>query len=182
MAKYQIAAVNYIASGSQRTLLNIDAQLVYHNIRNVYILDSENTKLSNIATEEGAIEYFQTEYIDKEHPFDRRRLNLSGQYKLSSEPLSEENLSNTIILNEQQKYGYDRHKGENMRILLYLSSNALDTEEKIKQFSEGIYRENMTFVAEAEPKQHTVDDLFIDDSSCIYPIYDIRDVSIKSCI
>ena len=87
--------------------------------------------LSNIVTEEGDIEYLPTEYIDKEHPFDRRRLLLSGQYKLSSEPLSEEDLSNTIILNEQQKYGYDRHLNKNKRILLYLSANALDIEERL---------------------------------------------------
>lgn len=53
-------------------------------------------------TEEGDVDYLPTEYIDKEHPFDRRRLRSGRPYnKLSSEPLSEEELSTTIILNEQ---------------------------------------------------------------------------------
>lgn len=110
-------------------------------------------------------------------------MRLSGEYKLSSEPLSEEELSNTIILNEQQKYGYDRHINKNKRIMLYLSSNAEDIEERLQRFNDNIYHENMIFVAEAE--QSTIDDLKVPITGLdrwIRPIYDIKDVSIKSCV
>ena len=72
--------------------------------------------------------------------------------------------------------------------MLYLSSNALDIEEKLQQFSNSIYNGNVTLVAESDTLQRTVGDLSFDnqyagnDKPIIHPIYDIRDVSIKSCV
>ena len=69
-----------------------------------------------------------------------------------------------------------------------MSSNALDIEEKLQRFSDSIYNENVTLVAESDTLQQTVDDLGVDnlyasnDRRTIHPIYDIRDVSIKSFI
>ena len=65
--------------------------------------------------------------------------------------------------------------------MLYLSSEIANFDEKLKNFNEDIYHENRTFVA--EQASSTIDDLSVYGRGVqIKPLYDIRDVMIKSCI
>ena len=72
MARYKIASLNYITSGSKRTLVNVDVQMLYQNIKNIYILSHEKDELSNITTEQFDFNYLPTEYLEKEHPINNR--------------------------------------------------------------------------------------------------------------
>jgi hypothetical protein len=135
MARYKIASLNYITSGSKRTLVNFDVQMLYQNIKNIYILSHEKDELSNITTEQFDYNYLPTEYIEKEHPINNRQGEYSHAqrplddnydlfpHSLSSEPLSEEEKMSSIILNEKQKYGFESSLSDDMRILLQTKDN-----------------------------------------------------------
>ena len=158
MARYKIASLNYITSGSKRTLVNMDVQMLYQNIKHIYILSHEKDQLSNIVTEQFDFKYLPTEYIEKEHPINNRQSEyshtqrpLSDNYdlfphSLSSEPLSEEEVPSSIILNEKQKYGYETSLSDHMRILLQTRENTAKIQNQMDSFKR--YQKNKTFVIE----------------------------------
>lgn len=193
MAIYKIAALNYMTTGSKRTLVNLDTQMVYRNPNNIYILSREEDGLSNVVTEQYDFNYLPAEYIEKEHPInniqdqypDGEHRPVSGDYHSpATEPLSEEEKLSSIILNECQKYGYDSSLSDYMRILLQTSHNTQEMLENLHKFRR--HQTNRTFVIE----DRSLADGFHDrntwrnggksSANYVYSMYDIRDVSIKS--
>lgn len=123
MAKYNIKALNYIACGSARSFINMDVELGYELYDYVHLLCAEagsggypdqkswraGTMSSDISvdigTEHGEGEYYPTDFIYRER-------NL---------PLSRENESTGIVLNEQQRYFNEADSSKRKYIRLYLS-------------------------------------------------------------
>jgi hypothetical protein len=178
MSRYKIVSLNYMTSGPKRTLINMDTQVMDGSQRTVYILSREMNQLSNIVTEQADVSYLPTDYIEKEHPILDKRPVPGDFHSEATEPLSEEDNVSSIILNEHQRYGYETGLSA-FRILLQLSSNQISVEERCADFRK--CAKNGTFVIEGDKENRNIAE-DVEESFPVYPIYDIRDVAIKSYV
>lgn len=179
MARYNIASINYMASGDSRSFINMDIELDYQLYDLVHLLcaeaetsryptmaakkagESELSSLSvDIGTENGAGRWLKTDFIEKG----------------DNTPLSKELCAVGIILNEQQNLFAEDDSKKKDYIRLFLSCCTDEMKQKIYKFNEDRLHTNMTFLAD-----NTSNDK--NNLTCngvkIYPLYDIKDVSLK---
>lgn len=177
MAKYNITQLNYIATGTNRSYINMDVCLDYEIVDYIHFLcvETQTSAYANsdgqqsnsfqeisvdIATEHGEGTWEKTNYIEK----------------ANNTPLSREENDKHIILNEEQTYFNENSSPKLDYIRLYLSCCDEAYIEKIKKFNSNREKLNCTFLAEKSisEKNETTCNL-----SKIHGLYDIVDVSIK---
>ena len=180
MAKYNITSLNYIASGTSRSYINMDVCLGYELFDYVHLLCSETntsayldirtrktndeTKLSavsvDIGTEQGEGYWAKTNYIEK----------------ADDSALARELCADGIVLNEEQDFFVEKDSSKRDYIRLYLSCCTEEMKQKIRDFNLAREHNNCTFLAE-----HSKNDK--NELTCsgtrIQNLYDIVDVSIK---
>lgn len=165
MARYKIKTLNYLTAGKNHAFINIDAALDYQQPKKIKILDTEQNSLSIITLDQGNIEYINTEYISKE----------------TEEPLSLEKLRKTIVLKEDQKYIKNIEAQDKSAILLKTTD---DIKAKIKELiifqQEMSAINNLTYEFETDINNVKNNLLQNDINRVMLPLYDIKDLSIKS--
>ena len=152
MAKYNITSLNYIASGTSRSYINMDVCLGYELFDYVHLLCSETntsayldirtrktndeTKLSavsvDIGTEQGEGYWAKTNYIEK----------------ADDSALARELCADGIVLNEEQDFFVEKDSSKRDYIRLYLSCCTEEMKQKIRDFNLAREHNNCTFLAD----------------------------------
>ena len=178
MAKYNITSLNYIASGTSRSYINMDICLDYELVDRIHFLCAE-TRTSgyqniqdkknqenllalsvDIGTENGEGIWAKTNYIQK----------------ATDEALSKELCADGIILNEEQDLFIETKSSNKDYIRLYLSCCTEEMKIKIRDFNLAREHTNCTFLA--ENSRNDKNELTCHGTR-IQNLYDITDVSIK---
>lgn len=180
MAKYNITSLNYIASGSNRSYINMDVCLEYELFDYIHLLCSETntsaypdaktrktndeTMLSavsvDIGTEQGEGYWAKTNYIEK----------------ADDSALARELCADGIVLNEEQDLFVETDSSKRDYIRLYLSCCTEEMKQKIVEFN--LTREHMNCTFLAEHTSNNKNELTCSGTR-IQNLYDIKDVSIK---
>lgn len=179
MAKYNITSLNYIASGVNRSYINMDLQLDYQLFDYLHLLCAETGTSAyasieerksgdesgmkhvsvDIGTEQGTGKQYITNYIQK----------VDGA-------LSRELCADGIVLNEEQDVFVETDSSSRDYIRLYLSCCTEEMQQKIKQFNVDREKINCSFLADSTANDKN-------ELTCsgqrIQNLYDIVDVSIK---
>lgn len=187
MAKYNITNLNYIATGSNRSFLNMDIELGYEIYDYVHLLcaetessgfmnvgDAKNYRLNgiennlcalhhDIGTEQGKGYWYPNKYIRH------------GENDMS--PLSKERFHEAIILNEQQDHFIETDPGQRKYIRLYLSCCTLEMKQKIAEFNRNREIYNCTYLLDNATNNKNV--FYSRGSTLAKNMYDIRDVTIQ---
>ena len=165
MARYKITSLNYLTAGRTHAFINIDTALDYTQPSKVKILDTEQNKLSIITLDQGNIEYIDTEYISKE----------------TKVPLSLEKLKNDIVLKEDQKYIKNIEAQDKSAILLKTTDDLKAKLAELSAFQAEVSAiNNLTYEFELDNNSPKNNLLQIDIAKTIFPLYDIKNISIKS--
>lgn len=178
MARYHIASLNYMSAGPKRCYLNMDTVLEYELSQYVYILDTENHLSGNIITEQGDISALNTRYYQYE----------DGNYlsdKVQLEEINEDDEDELLIPERIDKFD-ETNKDNKKFILLKQADNRTEYIRELKKFNSERFEFNRTFVIpnlnEDELDNFYSNTLDLNTSKeIIYPMYEIKDVCIKSC-
>lgn len=181
MSKYTVTSLNYIASGDGRDLVNVDYRLkgVYdltHVLAVEPNLDKANPLSLDILLEQGEGEFLRTEYIQKEKTYGSTLDG--GQISVEASPLSREETSVGIVLNEQQRWYDEQDKDMKAYIRLYLSCCTPDEREKLAEFYKSSVHYEHTFEIENGQADGYINEL--DGRTRLSPIYDMDDLCLKS--
>lgn len=180
MARYSINQLNYIASGEDRTLLNMDVLPDKSNfIEYIHLLaiepprNTDDSPLSHdILLEQGKGEFIPTEYIQTISSFNDNPYSiLSG--------LSREEIETGIILNEQQKYFHETDGENRQYVRLYLSCCSETYRRKLIDFINNNVKNGHTYVIEHDQIDGDKNTIEWNDRT-VEGIYDIDDVCMKS--
>lgn len=164
MAQYKILSLNYITAGKKHAFVNLDASLVNQQPTKITLLKDE-TQVSAITVDQGNIEYIDTDYIQKEN----------------EDPLSlEEGLTQTIVLKEDQKGINNIEAQDKAAILLKTKDDVQKKIDELVQFQQQMSAiTNLTFEIETDHNA-SENNLIKDDAFQLLPMYDVKDLSIKS--
>ena len=190
MAKYNITNLNYLATGNNRSFLNMDIELGYEIYDFVHLLCAE-TQSSGFVNLGDAINYRKNGNDDNlcalhhdigiEHGNGFWYPNKYIQHGESDlDPLSKENYYESIILNEQQDHYVETDPEQRKYIRLYLSCCTNELKQKIQQFNRDREMVNCTYLLDhAENDKNLFKTISHDTNSHVKDMYDIRDVTIK---
>lgn len=173
MAQFKIKSLNYIAYGAHRTLVNMDIDR-YSAADTIYLLRQEDAPRGkepisgDVLLEQRAGRYLPYDFISKE--FQRRP---SLQHALSQEKLSDE-----IILNEQSRIYEEDDPDRKGYVRLYLESNVSGLHDAVMKFNRERHLTNMTFEFEHDQTNGSLNQLSTVEK--LNSMYDITDVAIKS--
>lgn len=180
MAKYNITSLNYIASGSSRSYINMDVCLGYELFDYIHLLCSEtNTSAfpSTVARKNGHLSALSAVSVDigtEQGDGDWKKTNYIK--KATDEALSRELCAVGVVLNEEQDLFVESNPQSKDYIRLYLSCCTEEMKEKIRQFNRAREIPNKTFLADLTRNDKN-------ELTCsgvrIQNLYDIEDVSIK---
>lgn len=180
MAKYNITNLNYIATGNNRSFLNMDIVLDYEIYDYIHLLCAETqssgyvtlgdakteTNLCalhhDIGTEHGNGYWYPNKYIQH------------GESDMM--PLSKEGFYEAIILNEQQEHYIETDPSNRKYIRLYLSCCTIEMKNKIAEFNRNRETFNCTYLLDNAMNDKNV---IQSQSSLAKNMYDIRDVTIQ---
>lgn len=165
MAQYKITSLNYIAAGKRQAFINVDAALDYQRPNVLKILDTEQNQLSVVSLDQGNIEYIDTEHIKKEN----------------GEPLSLENLYQTIVLKEDQKWIKNVEAKDKSAILLKSTDDIASKLEELSAFQAQVSAiQNLTF--ELEVEDNSVKNNLLQDQTRkhMLPMYNVQDLAVKT--
>lgn len=158
MARYDITSLNYINIGSNRVFFNFDSQISYPLMRELYNLQSEHDENILIGT---VIDDIGSTQLITEH----------------DEPIKTEYDEYQIIL-EETKYAYSKPDGVHTVFGPVLSNDTNEYFQKIQEFNNKRNIINNTYIGECFQSNNK--NIFTIKNNTYIPIYDIKDVSIKS--
>lgn len=180
MAKYNITSLNYIASGVNRSYINMDLQLDYGLFDYLHLLCAETRTSAYASTDErrsGDESKLKQVSVDigTEHGTGKWHITNYIQ-KADDTALSRELCADGIVLNEEQDVFVETDSSSRDYIRLYLSCCTEEMRQKISQFNLDREKINCSFLAD-----NTANDK--NELTCsgqrIQNLYDIVDVSIK---
>lgn len=164
MAKYHVKQLNYIASGINRAFVNVDMEHYKVFGKDGIWLDTENHTSGLVILEQGEGEPWKTHYI-KEH---------------EDIPFSEEDHHLSIILNEQQPHFHEIDPEKNIVVRLD-KDYTNEYLRKLSAFNANANQTQTLVVEYMHNDGHIKNKLSGEQRDFYCPIYDVKDVTIKSC-
>ncbi len=207
MSQHSIINLNYMSSGKNRTFINMDTSL---NVRDFYdyvhLLAIEDFKgrpdarLSDILLEQQGYDFFKTKFIeicktndpslstnhqnyddvDGDETVHEEYWNSILSTECSALALEgPDKQRDSILLNEQQQYYNDLSEPRRYKwVRLYLSCCTDDYKQKMLDFFNNSLKYSNTYVIEHNQIDENKNTL--DNSSTTYPLYEFKDIAVKS--
>lgn len=168
MAHYNITSLNYLTSGKDRSLVNIDYALADSSRDHLHMLATDQAETSAVVTETGRVEWKKTDYIKQQTDPANPALALQDSEK-------------SAVLNEYQPYALSAEAEPKFEIRLALECDRKRSYAESLEFNRNHQFKNQTFQLEKNRGENSKTWLSA-EAMQIAPMYDLMDLCIKSSV
>ena len=204
MSQYSVKRINYVASGKDRTFINMDTCLDVDGIRDyVHLLAQEgfihpgDPTLSDVLLEQRGGDFYKTRFLEAcstegvlcaDHPdADNVDGPISAHEAFWNDHVLSTRLSayalngsvSSIFLNEQQQYYNEISSSDVKYVRLHLSCCTDDYRKRLLDFYNSSLRYSATYVIEHNQVDGDMNQVGM-ASGAVRPMYEIADICIKS--